>query len=208
MNTARLLALMLLIVAQVWAQDPSSSAAISKIRNEVDVRKVDDARSEGGVPGNDRDDPRGEPSQIAPANDSLSAVALVSLPDAPAPQPVHRPVIDRKFIAVMLALGGAETLRFTTHDLVLNHEFAAGAPWVTSVPKNDHLVAKYGGIYAAEVLVAYELKKQHSWLPGDKFIRKLWWAYPAAMVPIHIKNGVRSIRTQPPSCPPDECQSQ
>ena len=42
---------MLLIVAQVWAQDPSSSAAISKIRNEVDVRKVDDARSEGGVPG-------------------------------------------------------------------------------------------------------------------------------------------------------------
>lgn len=208
MKTPCLLALMLLMVAPVLGQAPSSSAPLSKIRNEVDVRKVDDARSEGGVPGNDRDDPRGDPSQIAPANNSLSAVALVSLPDAPAPQSVRRPVIDKKFIAVMSALGGAETLRFTTHDLVLNHEFAAGAPWVTSVPKNDHLVAKYAGIYAAEVLVVYELKKPHSWFPGDKFIRKLGWAYPAAMVPIHIKNGVRSIRTKAPSCPPDECQSQ
>jgi len=28
------------------------------------------------------------------------------------------------------------------------------------------------------------------------------------MVPIHIKNGVRSIRTQAPTCPVDECQEQ
>ncbi len=126
-----------------------------------------------------------------------------SLPDAPAPQ--HR-VIDKKFIAVMAALGGAESLRFTTRQLVLVHEFAAGAPWVTSVPQNHRLVAKYGAIYAAELLVAYELKKPHSWLPGDKVIRKLWWVYPAAMAPIHIMNGVRSIHTQAPSCPVELCQ--
>jgi hypothetical protein len=132
------------------------------------------------------------------------------LPDAPVSQPpkVRVRVIDKKFIAVMAALGGAETLRFTTHKLVLDNEFSAGAPWVSSLPANQHLVAKYAAIYAAEVLVAYELKKPHSWLLGDKVIRKFWWAYPAAMIPIHIKNGVGSIRTQPPSCPPEECAMQ
>jgi hypothetical protein len=132
--------------------------------------------------------------------------ALASLPDAPAPQRIK--VIDKKFVAVMAALAGAESLRFTTHKLVLDHEFAAGAPWVTRVPANQHLVAEYAAIYAAELLVAYELKKPHSWLPGDKVIRKFWWAYPAVMVPIHIKNGVRSIRTQAPTCPVDECPPQ
>jgi len=133
----------------------------------------------------------------------------VALPDAP-PQTVKvkNKVIDKKFIAVMATLGGAESLRFTTHKLVLDHELDAGAPWVASVPPNEHLVTKYAGIYAAELLVAYELKKPHTWLPGDRIIRKLWWVYPAVMVPIHIKNGVRSIRTQPPSCPASECGSQ
>jgi len=135
----------------------------------------------------------------------------ISLPDTPVPQTVKVKVkgivIDKKFIAVMAALGGAESLRFTTHKLVLDHEFAAGAPWVTSVPANPHLVAKGAAIYAAELLVAYELKKPHSWLPGDKVIRKLWWTYPAAMIAIHIKNGVGSIRTQVPSCTVAECQS-
>jgi hypothetical protein len=138
-----------------------------------------------------------------------AAASPISLPDAPTPQRVNVnvKVIDKKFIAVMAALGGAESLRFTTHKLVLDHEFAAGAPWVTSVPANPHLVAKGAAIYAAELLVAYELKKPHSWLPGDKVIRKLWWAYPAAMMVIHIKNGVGSIRTQTPSCSVAECQS-
>jgi hypothetical protein len=137
----------------------------------------------------------------------------VVLPDAPVPLPakvkVNAKVIDKKFIAVMAALGGAEALRFTTHKLVLDNEFAAGAPWVQSVPANQHLVAKYAGIYAAELLVAYEIKKPHSWLPEDKVIRKFWWAFPAAMTAIHIKNGVRSIRTQAPAgCPPKLCEEQ
>ena len=109
----------------------------------------------------------------------------------------------------MIALGGAESLRFTTRKLVLDHEYAAGAPWVTSVPQNQHLVAKYAGLYAAELLVTYELKKPHSWLPGDRVVRKLWWAYPAAMVAIHIKNGVGNMRTQAPGgCTTVECAMQ
>jgi hypothetical protein len=145
------------------------------------------------------------------AGSTATSAPPMSLPDAPVPQrtevKVNVKVIDKKFIAVMAALGGAESLRFTTHKLVLDHEFAAGAPWVINVPANPHLVAKGAAIYVAELIVVYELKKPHSWLPGDKVIRKLWWLYPAAMAPIHIKNGVRSIRTQAPSCPGGECQS-
>jgi hypothetical protein len=55
----------------------------------------------------------------------------------------------------MGALGGAESLRFTSRNLVLDNEFAAGAPWVTHIAPNQHLVAKYAGLYAAELAVAY-----------------------------------------------------
>ena len=59
----------------------------------------------------------------------------------------------------------------------------------------------------ADGLAAYELKKPHFWLPGDRFIQKIWFAYPSAMTAIHIKNGIRSMRTTPPAgCPPELCQ--
>jgi hypothetical protein len=118
-------------------------------------------------------------------------------------------VLDKKFVFVMGALGGAESLRFTSRKLVLDNEFAAGAPWVTHVTPNQHLVAKYAGLYAAELTVAYEMKKPHDWLSGDRVIRKFWWVYPAAMAAIHIKNGVANIRTQGPSgCTSIECAEQ
>jgi len=132
------------------------------------------------------------------------APSAVALPSAPAPK--KKAVIDKKFIAVMAGLGGAESVRIATHKLVLDHEFAAGAPWVTSVPPNSHVVFKFSGIYAAELLVAYELKKPHAWLPGDRVIRNLWWMYPAAMAPMHVANGIRSMHTQPPACAASECQ--
>ena len=145
--------------------------------------------------------PEAESITISPA-----IATPVMLPNKPEPQ---GKVMDKKFIGVMTALAGAETLRFTTHKLVLDHELATGAPWVAKVPENSHLVGKYGALFAAEWLVAYELKKPHSWLPGDKHIRKFWWAYPAVMTTIHIKNGVRSVRTQPPAdCPPQYCGGQ
>ena len=70
-------------------------------------------------------------------------------------------------------------------------------------------VAKYAAIYAAELLVTYELKKAHSWLPGDRTIRNFWFAYPTVMGTIHVKNGIRSIRTQAPGgCSAAECELQ
>jgi len=134
-------------------------------------------------------------------------ITPIILPDKPMPQKPK--VFDKKFIAVMGTLAGSEVLRFTPHKLVLDNEYAAGAPWVTHVPDNKNLVGKYGAIFAAEMLLTYELKKPHSWLPGDKYIRKFWWAYPAVMTTINIKNGVKSIRTQAPAdaeCPPEYAQ--
>ena len=145
--------------------------------------------------------------------DSNSGKPVV--PDAPvsaeaATSQVKREnVFDKKFFAVMGSLGAAESLRFTSRKLVLEREHAAGAPWVTQVPSNRHIVAKDLALYGSEFLAAYEIKKSHSWLPGDRVIRKLWWVYPAVMTAIHIKNAVGNIRTQGPGgCTSLECALQ
>lgn len=201
MPTARFLFAIFLIVAPAIAQNHRLDEAS---RDEVsrDASSGTNASSASST----SLEPTSLQSTTAPGTTAY-VLHAASLPDAPAPRKAR--VIDKKFVAVMASLGGAESLRFTTHKLVLDHEYAAGAPWVTSVPPNQHLVAKYGGIYAAELLATYELKKRHSWLPGDKVIRNLWWAYPATMAPIHIMNGVRSIQTQAPAgCPVAECEEQ
>jgi hypothetical protein len=139
--------------------------------------------------------------------EALPAAPMQATPAPSCVKPVR--VFDKKFFAVMGALGGAESIRFTSRKLVLDHEFAAGAPWVPSVPSDQHIVAKDLALYGSESLVAYELKKSHSWLPGDRFIRKLWWAYPSAMTAIHIKNAIGNIRTQAPGgCTSVECATQ
>jgi hypothetical protein len=199
LQTARLLVVTFLLIAPAFAESHLADEAARESGGEISSTT---AASTTAASTNVRSAP------VNSATVYTTSAPPISLPDAPAPQRVKVKVIDKKFLFIMGALGGAESLRFTTHKLVLDHELAAGAPWVTSVPPNRHLVAKYAGIYAAELLAAYELKKPHSWLPGDRIIRKLWWVYPAIMVPIHIKNGVRSIRTHAPSCPVDECQEQ
>ena len=142
------------------------------------------------------------------AEPELSGEGAVTLPEAPKPSPHHATprVIDKKFIVTMAALGAAESMRFTTRKLVIEHEFAAGAPWISQVPCNPPIIAKDLGLYASEWLVAYEMKKKHSWLPGDGVIRRLWWVYPVAMTAVHVKNGVGNIRTRGPGgCTSIQC---
>jgi hypothetical protein len=124
--------------------------------------------------------------------------------------PVKREkVLDKKFFAVMGALGGAESFRFTSRKLVVEREYAAGAPWITSVPSDSSVVGKDLGLFAVELLVAYEMKKAHSWLPGDRILRRFWWAYPVAMSGVHIKNAIGNVRTQGPGgCTSIECAEQ
>jgi len=164
-----------------------------------------------GQPG---DNPKPE-AELAPNSAepvSISAPApptealRVTLPSSPEP---HHRVMDKKFIAVMGALGASETTRFTSRTLMLEHEMAEGAPWVTSVPSHSTFAAKTAGIFAAEMFVTYELKKPHDWLPGDRVIRRLWWVYPAVMAGFNFHNAIGTIRTQPPAgCDDPECQMQ
>jgi hypothetical protein len=154
-------------------------------------------------------------ARLAAQNTNFDKISPELLPAAPmettSPPAVTKPhrVFDKKFVVVMGALGGAESFRFTSRQLVLDHEFAAGAPWVAREPANQPVMAKGLALYAAEFLVTYELKKPHSWLPGNRVIRRLWWAYPAAMTAIHIKNAVGNVRTQGPGgCTSIECAEQ
>jgi len=144
-------------------------------------------------------------NKIAPEALPMAPIQTTAVPSSAKPERVF----DKKFFVVMGALGGAESFRFTSRQLVLDREFAAGAPWVTSVPPNQPIMVKGLAVYGAEFLLTYELKKSHSWLPGDRVIRRFWWAYPAAMAAVHIKNAVGNVRTQGPGgCTSIECAMQ
>jgi len=109
----------------------------------------------------------------------------------------------------MSTLAAAESTRYTTRALVLEHEKQAGDPWIGSIPSHPQFVAKALAIYAAEAVVAYELKKSHDWLPGDRVIRRLWWVYPAIMTQAHFRNASGSINTTGPGgcTSPESCGS-
>jgi hypothetical protein len=154
-------------------------------------------------------------SPLAAQNADLNKISADVLPAAPmqttvtAPTPKPEKVFDKKFFLVMGSLGAAESLRFTTRQLVVENEYAAGAPWVTSVPDHRLVVSKDLALFSSEFLAAYELKKPHPWLPGDRILRKLWWMYPVAMTAIHVKNAVGNIRTQGPGgCTSIACAEQ
>jgi hypothetical protein len=134
-------------------------------------------------------------NKISPEPLPAASVQMIS---APTPQPKPEKVFDKKFFVVMGSLGGAESFRYTSRKLVLEHEYAAGAPWISHMPSNQRTIATGLPVYGAEFLVTYELKKSHNWLPGDRVIRKLWWAYPAVMTAIHLKNAIGNVRTQGP----------
>jgi hypothetical protein len=124
------------------------------------------------------------------------------LPEAPRQQKV----IDKKFLFVMGALAASETLRITSNTLALDREFKEGAPWVTSAPNHWSLSARHSAIFASELIVAYEVKKPHDWLPRDKVIRKLWCVYPVAISTIHFKKAAHTMRMSAPAgCTPEQC---
>ena len=134
---------------------------------------------------------------------TASYIQPSSPPDGPKPQKV----VDKKVIFVMGALAASETLRITSNTMALERMYAEGAPWVTSAPSHRNVTAKNAAIFTSELFVAYELKKPHSWLPGDKIIRKLWWVYPVAMTVVHFRKASHTMQMRPPAgCMSIECQ--
>jgi hypothetical protein len=53
------------------------------------------------------------------------------------------------------------------------------------------LVDKKFAVAMASLRVTDELKKEHSWLPGDRQIRRFWFTYPAVMGTIHVERNPR-----------------
>ena len=68
--------------------------------------------------------------------------------------------------------GRCESLRLTSRKLVLeNAGMLRALPGLPSVPSNQHIGRKRLWRYtAAEFFVAYELKKAHSWMPGETVV--------------------------------------
>jgi hypothetical protein len=142
-------------------------------------------------------------AQTNSTDSSANPAAQAPLPPTPQPQKV----VDKKFIAVMAAVGAAKGISFATSTLIHEREREEGAPWATSAPSNISLTAKHAAIFAGEVFVAYQLKKPHSWLPGDKIIRKLWWVYPVWTGQIHSRTAIHNVRMRAPAgCILPECQ--
>jgi len=140
-----------------------------------------------------------ENAEHEPASESGHAYpAFVVLPSAPQSKPKPPKVIDVKFIVAMGILAAAESTRYTTRILVLEHERQAGDPWIGSISPHPQFVAKTLAIYFAESVMVYELKKRHEWLPADRVIRRLWWVYPAIMTQAHFRNASGSIHTTGP----------
>ena len=147
-------------------------------------------------------------NQLAIETDTIAEPIASSSQSAPPPDgPRPQKVVDKKFIFVMGALAASETLRITSNTMALDRMYAEGAPWIISAPSHRNLTFKNGAIFASELLVAYELKKPHSWLPGDKIIRKLWWVYPVAMTAVHFKKASHTMgMSAPAGCMVIGCQ--
>lgn len=101
------------------------------------------------------------------------------LPNAPSAAIKSEQVIDKKFIVVMAFEAAAKSADFYTTSRCQAAGCTETDPLFGRHPSDTRLVVENVGIFAADVALAYELKKQHDWLPGDKYIRKFWWM-PAA----------------------------
>jgi len=77
------------------------------------------------VPLKAESEPTGEPNPNVES--AVDPVTLVSLPPKPQPQKV----VDKKFIAVMAALGAVKGMSFAASTLIPDRERKAGALWAT-----------------------------------------------------------------------------
>jgi hypothetical protein len=137
----------------------------------------------------------------------LSAAHAVELPDSPSR------TIDAKFIAVLATEAAAKSADFVETAAHLgNRVWVPCVPAYTcmhhglwfSVQENDswfgrrpgaaRMVTENIGLFGAESLLAYEIKKPHHWLPGDKVVKKVWWLPLAYQIQAHTRFAYRNSK--------------
>jgi hypothetical protein len=137
----------------------------------------------------------------------VTAANAVELPDSPSK------TIDVKFLAVLSTEAAAKAADFAETAAHLgNRQWVACVPAYTcmnhgswySVQENDpwfgrrpgtmRMVTENIGLFGAESLLAYEIKKPHRWLPGDKVLSKLWWLPIAYQIQAHTRFAYRNSK--------------
>jgi hypothetical protein len=137
----------------------------------------------------------------------VTAANAVELPDSPSK------TIDAKFLAVLSTEAVAKSADFaeTAAHLgnrrwvpcvpaytCMNHgswfSVQENDPWFGRRPGTMRLVTENAGLFGAESFLAYEIKKPHRWLPGDKVVSKLWWLPIAYQIQAHARFAYRNSR--------------
>lgn len=137
----------------------------------------------------------------------LSGANAVELPDSPSK------TMDGRFLAVLSTEAAAKSADFaeTAAHLgkrqwvacvpaytCMNHgswyTVQENDPWFGKRPGTMRMVTENVGIFGAEGLLAYEIKKLHRWIPGDKVVRKFWWLPIAYQIQAHARFACRNSR--------------
>jgi hypothetical protein len=122
-----------------------------------------------------------------------------SLVGAPKPQLSRERVIDRPFLILMGVEAAAKSADFITTAQAIGRSCGPDCTvtesdrWFGPLPSNGRLIGENLGIFSAEVVLSYELKKPHPWLPGDRYLRKAWWLPAAWQIKGHTRNAVWNL---------------
>jgi hypothetical protein len=130
----------------------------------------------------------------------VAAATAAELPDPPSR------VADRQFFALLSIEAAAKSADFaeTAAHLgkqifvpcvpaytCINHGYVytvlENDPWFGKRPSTGRMIGENFGLFGVESLIAYQIKKPHQWLPGDRLIRKFWWLPLAYQIQSHAR---------------------
>ncbi|HXY03883.1 MAG TPA: hypothetical protein VEI49_09920 [Terriglobales bacterium] len=137
----------------------------------------------------------------------ITAANAAELPDRPSK------VADRQFFLLLSVEAAAKSADFaeTAAHLgkqiwvpcvpaytCINHESAytvlENDPWFGKRPSTGRMIWENFGLFGVESLIAYQIKKPHQWLPGDRLIRKFWWVPLVYQTQAHARFAYHNSR--------------
>ena len=120
------------------------------------------------------------------------------LPDAPQPK-----VVDAKFVLTVGALGGSMAFDMTeTRSLLDRGGVEYNVKDFGPHPSTRRLVTVESAYFAGFVLIAYEMKKPHSWMPRwiGGVLRATWWLPLGVEIGNHTRLGLQDRNACRPNC--------
>jgi hypothetical protein len=128
------------------------------------------------------------------------AANAAELPDSPSK------TVDKRFLTVLSAEAVAKSVDFletaahlgketwvpcvpayTCVNHAILYTVQESDTWFGKDPGTGRMAGENIGLFAAESLIAYEIKKPHRWLPGDRVLRKFWWIPIAYQIQAHAR---------------------